>query len=91
MGYRELTGQSADLIEVLNLDAKGKSTREVVDDALLGETTALITGAGDAVRANSLPKLTKWCDSCARCDLVGICRDRTDEVKPARRRILRRR
>jgi|694.fasta_scaffold49926_4 DNA helicase-2/ATP-dependent DNA helicase PcrA len=90
MGYRELTGQSADLIEVLNLDAKGKSTREVVDDALLGETTALITGAGDAVRANSLPKLTKWCDSCARCDLVGICRDRTDEVKPARRRILRR-
>ena len=34
-GYEELTGKSADLIEVLNLDEKGKTTREPVDDPLL--------------------------------------------------------
>jgi ATP-dependent DNA helicase UvrD/PcrA len=35
VGYQELTGKSADLIEVLNLDEKGKTTREPVDDPLL--------------------------------------------------------
>ena len=90
MGYQELTGQSADLIEVLNLDANGKSTREVVDTALLAETTGLIAGAGDAVRANDLPKHKAWCDNCAQCDLVGICRDRDGSKKPARGRLRRR-
>lgn len=31
VGYEELTGETADLIEVLNLDAEGKSTREEVE------------------------------------------------------------
>ena len=35
VGYQELTGESADLIEVLNLDEKGKTTREEVEDPLL--------------------------------------------------------
>ena len=35
VGYQELTGQRADLIEVLNLDEKGKTTRELVNDSLL--------------------------------------------------------
>ncbi len=74
MGYQELTGSSADLIEVLNLDERGKSTREVVDSVLLDETTEMIRQAGEAVRTGTLPRLLSWCDSCERCDLAGICR-----------------
>jgi len=76
IGYEELTGSSADLIEVLNLDERGKSTREVVDTDLLGETTTMIQEAGSAIRDNQLLRLTNWCDSCERCDLAGICRTR---------------
>ena len=35
VGYEELTGERADLIEVLNLDEEGKTIRELVDDPLL--------------------------------------------------------
>lgn len=76
MGYQELTGSSADLIEVLNLDERGKSTREIVDAGLLEETTEMIRGAGEAIRSNHLPRVKNWCDSCERCDLAGICRTR---------------
>lgn len=76
IGYEELTGSSADLIEVLNLDERGRSTREVVDNDLFSETTSMIAEAGTAIRANELPRLTDWCDSCERCDLAGICRTR---------------
>lgn len=76
MGYQELTGSSADLIEVLNLDERGKSTREVVDGELLGETAEMIRQAGEAIRSNQLPRIQHWCESCERCDLAGICRDR---------------
>lgn len=78
MGYRELTGTSADLIEVHNLDSKGKGTRELVDTAMLAETSDHIVAAGDAIRNNALPRLSGWCDSCARCDLAGICRSSGD-------------
>lgn len=74
MGYQELTGSSADLIEVLNLDERGKSTREVVDASLLDDTTTMIRNAGDAIRSNNLPRVAHWCESCERCDLAGICR-----------------
>jgi DNA helicase-2/ATP-dependent DNA helicase PcrA len=76
MGYEELTGSSADLIEVLNLDERGKSTREVVDSELLGETAGMISSAGSALRENQLPRLANWCASCERCDLAGLCRTR---------------
>ena len=35
VGYEELTGETADLIEVLNLDEEGKTTREEVEAPLL--------------------------------------------------------
>ena len=37
VGFQELTGQRADVLEVLNLDQKGKTTRELVNDSLLTE------------------------------------------------------
>ncbi len=37
LGYEELTGERADLVEVLNLDESASSTREVVNDRLLAD------------------------------------------------------
>ena len=76
VGYEELTGEDADLIEVLNLDEKGKSTREEVEESLLTEVKLRIKDAGDALRASQLPRLASWCHECDRCDLAGLCRDR---------------
>lgn len=77
VGYQELTGKSADLIEVLNLDEKGKTTREPVDAPLLTAVRDKIRDAGEALRANNLPRLATWdSHACGACDLVGLCRKR---------------
>lgn len=77
VGYQELTGKAADLIEVLNLDEKGKTTREPVDDPLLTAVRDKIRDAGEALRTNKLPRLKQWeHHACGSCDLVGLCRER---------------
>ena len=76
VGYQELTGHRADLLEVLNLDEKAKSTREVVNDGLLHDIRGKIRDAGEDLRANHLPRLTHWCTTCDSCDLAGLCRTR---------------
>jgi len=76
IGYQQLTGKNADLVEILNLDAKGKNIREVVDGDLLKITETEIRRAGEGIRNNKLERLAKWCKSCAECDLVGLCRRR---------------
>lgn len=81
MGYRQLTGQDADLVEILNLDEAGKSVREVVDNTMLRSTEAEIRRAGESIRMNRLERLGAWCTTCATCDLAGICRKR-DSEKP---------
>lgn len=77
VGYQELTGKSADLIEVLNLDEKGKITREAVDAPLLTAVREKIKDAGASLRSNQLPRFETWtADACGACDLVGLCRTR---------------
>lgn len=75
VGYEELTGEDADLIEVLNLDEQGKSTREEVEESLLSDVKIRISSAGESLRANQLPRLKSWCAQCDRCDLAGLCRN----------------
>jgi DNA helicase-2/ATP-dependent DNA helicase PcrA len=77
VGYQELTGKPADLIEVLNLDENGKTTREPVNDPLLNSVRHKIREAGEALRAHNLPRLATWDEhACGSCDLVGLCRER---------------
>jgi DNA helicase-2/ATP-dependent DNA helicase PcrA len=76
LGYNELTGESADLIEVLNLDEKGKNIREQVVPELLNDVRTRIRDAGDALRENNLPRLPKWCSQCESCDVAALCRAR---------------
>jgi DNA helicase-2/ATP-dependent DNA helicase PcrA len=80
VGYQELTGKTADLIEVLNLDEKGKTTREPVNAPLLTGVRDKIRAAGEALRANDLPRLPTWeKQACGSCDMVGLCRKRPAE------------
>lgn len=76
VGYEELTGRRADVLEVLNLDEKGKTVREEVDDSLLNGIRDKVTAAGEDLRANRLPRLAHWCGTCDSCDLAGLCRNR---------------
>lgn len=76
VGYEELTGQNADLIEVLNLDEEGKTTREEVEQSLLSEVKNRIKKAGDSLRSNKLNRLGNWCSACESCDLAGLCRNK---------------
>ena len=45
------------MLEVLNLDEKGKTTRELVNDSLLTDIKDKIAAAGEDLRANRLPRL----------------------------------
>jgi DNA helicase-2/ATP-dependent DNA helicase PcrA len=77
VGYQELTGKSADVIEVPNHDEKGKTTRELVDNPLLAAVRDKIRDAREALRTNNLPRLKMWDKhACRSCDLVRLCRDR---------------
>ena len=76
LGYEELSGQSPDLIEVLNLDDGGKSTREQVELDVLTEVRQRVLDAGDALRSNNLTKHEHWCGHCDACDLAALCRTR---------------
>ncbi|MEX2374047.1 MAG: ATP-dependent DNA helicase [Dehalococcoidia bacterium] len=85
VGYEELTGERADLIEVLNLDAVGKTVREQVDAPLLEGVRGRIRDAGEALRRNDLPRYEHWCNHCDQCDLAELCRAVPAEAKRARR------
>jgi DNA helicase-2/ATP-dependent DNA helicase PcrA len=81
VGYQQLTGKNADLIEIHNLD-KGGAKREVIDQNLISSTLKTISDAGKKLRENDLPRLNVWSTMCASCDMVGICRDRTVNTAP---------
>jgi DNA helicase-2/ATP-dependent DNA helicase PcrA len=51
LGYRELTGQSADTIQILNLDAKSDDYTARVDDALLAGIKAKVQAVAGDIRA----------------------------------------
>jgi DNA helicase-2/ATP-dependent DNA helicase PcrA len=82
IGYQQLKGENANLVEILNLDEKGKNVREMVDEAVLTQTRDAIRQAGDALRSGTLPRLGSWCSRCEGCDHVGICRSQPVDPKP---------
>ena len=73
LGYDQLTGTRASLIEIHNLDHGGVN-REIVNQELIHQTINQVADAGRAIRANQMPRLIRWCNTCEKCDLTGICR-----------------
>ena len=76
VGYRELTGKSADLIEIHALE-EGSVKRQEVSTQLEEETLDHIRSAATALRANDLPRLAEWSHvACGSCDFRSICREK---------------
>lgn len=74
MGYQQLTGSKADLVEIYNLDeGAGATVRELVDDVMLSQTEADIVAAGRDIRNSRLCRVER----CGGCDFQGICRSDT--------------
>jgi DNA helicase-2/ATP-dependent DNA helicase PcrA len=69
LGYKQLTGKSADLIEIHNLK-HGGAIREVVTDALIAGTVRLINDAGADLRNNHLDKS----NNCSKCSMKCVCK-----------------
>jgi DNA helicase-2/ATP-dependent DNA helicase PcrA len=76
LGYSELTGENADVLEILNLDEKGKSIRTGISQKLLNETLSKVKMAGEQIKMNKMEKHEKWCTACSSCDFVSLCRKR---------------
>lgn len=55
LGYRELTGASADRIQVLNLDERGDPFNVPIDDALLADIRTKIEAVAEDIRAEHFP------------------------------------
>lgn len=71
LGYQQLTGQSADLVEIYNLDeGAGAAVRELVEPALLKATEQRVVDAGKLIRDGGLCRPA----ACSGCDFKGICR-----------------
>lgn len=71
LGYQQLTGSRADLVEIYNLDkGAGATIRELVDDAMLRQSEEAIVEAGRAIKENRLCQVER----CDVCDFQGICR-----------------
>lgn len=72
LGYQQLTGRGADLVEIYNLDeGAGATVRELVDDTMLRQSEAAILTAGRAIKENRLCRA----EPCDGCDFQGICRN----------------
>lgn len=72
LGYEQLEGKRADLIEIHNLDAGG-AKRQVVNDNLMESTFSEIVQAGRDLRDNNLGRAGCSTGKCADCDMSGIC------------------
>ncbi len=71
LGYQQLTGRPADLVEIYNLDkGVGAAVRELVDPQLLVATEGRVVAAGREIRAGNLCRPQQ----CGGCELQGMCR-----------------
>jgi len=71
LGYQELTGKNADLVEIYELDQRKRNAR-AVDEDFIKDVKAKVATAAKALRAGTLnadphPK------KCAACDYLGMC------------------
>lgn len=71
LGYKDLSGEQADFLEIYNLD-ENRPYRQELLDSNLEETRRKIIEAADAIRAN---RLERTCDAhaCDTCRLRNIC------------------
>jgi DNA helicase-2/ATP-dependent DNA helicase PcrA len=71
LGYQELTGRNADLVEIYDLDGRKRKPRSV-DDEFIDDVKANVRAAADALRKGTLDKKPA-AKKCAGCDYRRMC------------------
>jgi superfamily I DNA/RNA helicase len=71
LGYQELTGKNADLVEIYELDDRKRKPRAVDDDFIKDVKTKVAKAAKDLRAGNLDPDPTPA--KCKRCDYHGMC------------------
>jgi DNA helicase II / ATP-dependent DNA helicase PcrA len=71
LGYRELTGRSADYVEIYELDDQ-KQKRRSVDDEFIADVKRDVLSAAAALRGNDLPQKPHR-KTCGQCDYGHLC------------------
>jgi DNA helicase-2/ATP-dependent DNA helicase PcrA len=72
LGYEELSGTSADRIQILNLDDQGKSTNDPVDADLIGGIREKVAAVAEDIRQNRFECTHDHSADGAFNDLVGL-------------------
>ena len=71
LGYQELTGRSADYVEIYELDERKRKPRSV-DDEFIAEVRFEVRDAASALRTGTLPPEPAP-RKCGGCDYRGMC------------------
>ncbi|MGC3958060.1 MAG: ATP-dependent DNA helicase [Verrucomicrobiota bacterium] len=71
LGYEELTGKSADYVEIYELDERKRKPRSVDNDFIV-DVKKKVAGAAQMLRQNLLPAVAAK-TKCTGCDYRGMC------------------
>ncbi|MDG6913093.1 MAG: ATP-dependent helicase [Nitrososphaerota archaeon] len=71
LGYRELTGENADKVEIYELE-QGKRKPRAVDEFFIGEVKKQVATAANSLRQNDFP-YSPSARTCSQCDFVRMC------------------
>ena len=71
LGYQELTGRSADYVEIYELDEQ-KQKRRSVDGDFIADVKRDVRTAAAALRSNTLPPKAHK-KTCGQCDYCNLC------------------
>lgn len=74
LGYKELTGNMADYMEIYQLDSENKAREKITDD-VLNKVNQDIRDAAENIRNNNLPKMCSK-EKCSECYHRKLCLDR---------------
>lgn len=77
LGYQELTGTTADYMEIYQLDS-GNSARECITDSVIEGVRTDIKDAAANIRGNHLPRKCAR-ENCGKCHFNYLCLSRAEK------------
>lgn len=77
LGYKELTGQTADYIEIYHLDSQNSARNNVTENVIL-EVAQEIRDAANNIRNNHLPRQCSL-EKCSKCHLNYLCLSKREQ------------
>lgn len=76
-GYRELTGEMADYMEIYHLDSQN-SAKDVITENVISEVKQEIKDVADNIRNNRLPRMCSL-EKCSKCHINYLCLSKKEQ------------